>query len=243
MTEKVHEIYAKFFQDKYRTEVMLEGPLVLHKKAKNHIFPFFNENSDNFSFFISRQLLDTILQSKEVNFQKLVSFYGICEANLRITREMLLEIEKTLNIFELSKDNFEKIHSDKNYSYFYENLKKQIKDDFLTNFLFDEWIFLQQHSTLVSAFKRAFTIFKSCGAVVVEYSRKAWDKIIEKFDKHVKREFLNNIDNNIITNSIRLQYLGKWIGRNWPELLMMNPYLIFPALGLRVLMGFILIDP
>jgi len=243
LTEKIHELYSKFFTEKFIPDVMFEGSLVLHKNTLKYIISFVNENMGVFSFFISKQLLDAILQGKKSDFQKIVKYYRISNVNIGMTRKILLQIENSLKIFEISEDDIEKLRSDKKYSYFYENLEKKLKDELLTKYIFEEWVFLQQYSTLVSAVKRVFTTFKSCGAVVVEYSKKAWQKIIENFDHHVKKEFLNNTNNNIVTNSLRLQYLGKWIGRNWPELLMINPHLIFPALGLRILMGFILIDP
>ncbi len=243
MSIEERELYRKFFKDKFFPEVMLEGSLVLHKVTLNRIMFFINENSNNFSFFISKHLLDTILYEKKSEYQKIIKYYRIKNVDIGITRKILLLMEKSLKTFKISDANIKELLLDKKYGYFYENLERQLKDEILIKFIFEEWVFLQQHSTIVSAVKRVFTTFKSCGAVVVEYSKKAWQKIIDKFDLHVKKEFLDDADNNIITNSLRLQYLGKWIGRNWPELLLINPYLIFPALGLRILMGFILIDP
>jgi len=231
-----NEIYYKFFSDKDKPDVMFDGSLILHRQYVDGITNFITKERNNFTFYISSSFLDA-LESQKLDYY--INYYGIFNYDIETSLGKIHEIIDYLKIYEI---DISKKSEEKEYSYFYENLSKLNLSNDIKEFIFEEWVFLQEFSYIVGAYKKIFNTFKKCGAVIVDYGKKAWEFVINNYDNLVRKEF-RIPDNNIVANIQRLHYLGKWVGRNWPELLMTQPHLIFPALGLRILTGLILSDP
>lgn len=92
----------------------------------------------------------------------------------------------------------------KKYPEFHMNLSNAVENSLLTNILFEEWIFLQEYSTIVAKSKKTFEKFKEAGAIAIEYSKKTLEIVIRRTLKKGKNDPLNKAD--------KLRALGKWIG-------------------------------
>lgn len=73
----------------------------------------------------------------------------------------------------------------------------------LCDILFEELIFLLEHSWTVSRIKKPFSRFIAAGTVCIQYARRAVDTLARRTLKKEEREAINTID--------RLRAFGKWI--------------------------------
>lgn len=98
-------------------------------------------------------------------------------------------------------------------------LRGELLNEDLLSILFEEWVFMQEYSWVVSRIKKPFNRLISAGAVSMQFSRITVDMLIRRTLKKDSDYFLSNID--------RLRALGKWIvvGVGSPALSFISPWL------------------
>lgn len=239
----------KKFVDHEKSNVIIDTSLILDEKKIDHVIDFIKENNSNFSFFISHTL-NKIIQFEDLQSLIVVSrIFRIKLFKVNYIKYKIEEVKELLNPFNVSLDNPNDFIYYEKYNGFYKNLGTIYRNEVIKKIIFEEWIFLQEYSWIVSRIKKIFNIFKKCGAIVIEFNnvafklfKKIFDILKSQYDKQVKKEFDKSVL-EFITNTERLRFLGKWIGRNWPDFLLINPELNLVRVGLRRLFHFILIDP
>jgi hypothetical protein len=179
--------------------VMFDPSILLDSEKAQKTFNFMRENSKEFNFFISRQFYNFLKEYGENHKQMITGFFGYeKEISPGKLLGMIEEHGEYFTFFEVPNEVYVK-----KYSYFYENLLTEVENKQLIKILFEEWVFLQEFSWIVAKSKNIFEKFKESGAVVVEFSEKAVDKIVKKT--------LKKQDDDFITTFDRLSALGKWI--------------------------------
>ena len=244
------DFVMEFYHEKTISNVLIDGSIILNPRLGNKLYNFILKNESDFNFFVGKTIYDAIL-SKDIKFlKKIYSFYRIA---LRRTLREEIEIRKIsdlimdqfLSIKNLVKPfSIDKISSEidlrKKYEIIYLNLKQSFPS--LEEFLFEEWVFLQEYSWIVAKFKRIFIVFQNTGAYIIEYSKWGYEILKRKLELMVKRE-LRYDEDNIINKFDKLRVLGKWIGKSIPDFMFLNQDIFFLALGLKVLFAIILVDP
>ena len=182
--------------------VLFDPSLLLDSEKARKVFSFMKEYYEDFNFFIPASFYN-ILRENLNKIVKIVEFFNQ-ERNIspRELLRMLEEHRRYYKIFEIP----ERFYYEK-YRYFYENLREEVEDRILAEILFEEWVFLQEFSWIVAKSKKTFEKFKEAGAVAIEISKNAFDKIIEKLARHK----LNKKDDEILSTAEKLRGLGKWI--------------------------------
>lgn len=106
-------------------------------------------------------------------------------------------------------------------------------DEDIINILFEEWVFLNESSWIVSRIKQPFTKFMNIGGSSIQFSKRATDTIIRKTLKKTDDELLSKVD--------RLRTFGKWVAVGGPPVLSF----IDPLFSLTSLPAgfFLLFDP
>jgi len=77
------------------------------------------------------------------------------------------------------------------------------EDRYLCDILFEEFVFSQEQSWIVSRIKKPFNRFLAAGTTCVQYSLRTFDALAKRTLKKEQDEFLTNIN--------RLRAFGKWI--------------------------------
>lgn len=195
-----------------RENVLIDPSLLVvertfYRVIKNiHRAPF---NRRKYQFFIPSRFIQ-ILHEIQPNTKDLLFFVN--KAKMVSLKELkdTLEKEKMIQEFEIPQNYKE------NFVGFYESLLHETKSQTITEILFEEWIFLQKKSWIVSRIKKAFNYFVKAGAVSIEFSRKTLDSAVKKTLKKDSKD--------IITNADRLRAFAKWISVGGPSILsFLNP--------------------
>ena len=208
--------------------VLFDPSLLLDSEKARKVFDFMKKYYEDFNFFVPVSFYDILRENKDLD--KIARFFEQ-ERNIS-SRElfgMLKEHRRYYKIFEIPERFYYK-----KYGYFYENLRKEVEDEILAEILFEEWVFLQEFSWIVAKSKKTFEKFKEAGAVAIEFSEKAVDKII--------RRTLKKKDDDFITIFDKLRALGKWIA---VSLTAATPFLS-PRFASLVIFGteaFLILDP
>ena len=208
--------------------ILFDSSLLLEADKAKKVFNFMREYYKDFNFFISSSFYHTL--KGENRLYKIARFF---EQEKEISPQELLgmleEHKQYYTIFEIPREVYQK-----KYWHFYKSLREEIEDRDLIEILFEEWVFLQEFSWIVAKSKKTFEKFKEAGAVVIEFSEKAVDKIIKRTLKKKDDEFVNTFD--------KLRALGKWVAVGGASATsLMNP-------GIGALVGFgagifLLLDP
>jgi hypothetical protein len=203
--EKLKPLWQLIIPAKYpfvSKNVMFDPSLLMDPQKATKAFDFIREYSKEFNLFISRSFYNFLKEYGESNKWYMVTeFFGY---EKEISHSQILGlIEKHRQYLTFFEVPTKKVYIEK-YEYFYGNLSAELENNReLIEILFEEWIFLQEFSWIVANTKKVFEKFKDSGAVVVEFSNKAVDKIIRKTLKKREDEFINASD--------KLRALGKWI--------------------------------
>lgn len=205
--EKLNPLWQLVIHREYpfvSKNVMLDPSLLFDYEKAKKAFSFMRVYSKEFNFFISHSFYDFLKEYRESNkWYVIAEFFG---SEKEISPGKLLELidehRKYFTFFETPKEPYKEKYSD-----FYENLHKEVEDKELVEMLFEEWIFLQEFSWIVAKTKRTFEKFKEAGAAVLEVSKKALDKFINKIARHK----LNKKDDEILSTIEKFRGLGKWI--------------------------------
>jgi len=106
-------------------------------------------------------------------------------------------------------------------------------DEDIMNILFEEWVFLNESSWIVSRIKQPFTKFMDISGSSIQFSKRATDLLIRKTLKKTDDELLSKVN--------RLRALGKWVAVGGPPVLS----IIDPLFSITSLPAgfFLLFDP
>lgn len=214
--------------------VLIEPSLLVDERTLYQLIEKIHEYARaerrGYEFFVPSKFIH-ILSDAERNIENIVFFANVARmVDLKELKGILGE-EEIIKKFEIQPQYKQK------YSSFYESLLRETRNDVVTEILFEEWIFLQEKSWVISRLKKPFIHFVKASAVSVEFSRKTLDLAVKKTLKKDSKD--------IITNADRLRALAKWIAVGGPPVLtlmnLMNP---IAAAIIEVAAGyFLLIDP
>jgi len=214
--EKLKPLLSYPFWGKYSfisKNVLFDASLLLDYEKAQKALSFMREYYKEFNFFIPRSFYKFLKEYGENSkWYKIAEFFEAeKEVSPRRILEMMEDYKKYFNYFEIPKELYRE-----RYTYFYENLYKEVKNKELVDLLFEEWVFLQEFSWIVAKSKKAFEKFKEAGAIVIEISKKAFDRMIKWIDQNecvekIARHKLGVPPYEIISISKKLRGLGKWI--------------------------------
>lgn len=153
--------------------VMIEPSLFFSPKI-SQIMNFIENNSREFTFFIPSSFLKLLeIPTKDNRWNEISKFFEF--ENMGHLRDIVGLIEKNKNLkpFKLTSSNRRK------HNFFYNNVSELVNDP-LRDIIFEEWVFIQEMSWLVSDKEKIFKIFKKSGGISIEFSKIALDIITRK---------------------------------------------------------------
>jgi hypothetical protein len=116
-------------------------------------------------------------------------------------------------------------------------LQHQYPSRGVADVLFEEWVFLQSNSMIVSRSKRSFGPFVHAGAAMLEFGRGSFDILVSKTLK-----LSNKRMPRALTSGQRLRAVSKWVAVGGPAVAsVINP--TFEIIGTVAAGFFLLIDP
>lgn len=224
-------------------DIMLDPSLILAQNASKNTFDLvskFFEIDKEFRFYypssltrlISAKLADTdnpairffLHNAKPVELELLNSFIKQYSYAIRsyVPPEEL--VNKYRSMYEILAEELE-----------YRGELPNMEDRALCDILFEEFIFLLEHSWTVSRIKKPFNRFISTGAVCIQYARRAVDTLVRRTLKKEEREAIDIID--------RLRAFGKWIAVGGASAsVLVNP--VVAGVAVSTTLGlFLLVDP
>lgn len=211
--------------------VMVDPSLLMNSEAVYKVINSINENSNKFSFFISKSFNNFLNNKENENQWYMIADFFECK-NIIPPQKLigiLKEYKNNLNVFDIEMAPlFEK------YSEFRNVLFRYTENKLLSEILFEEYIFLQEYSWIVAKSKKCFEKFKECGSSVLEFGNNSTDVIIKKTLKKQNDDFINTFD--------KLRAIGKWIAVGGSSAsAFFSPYLSFYiGIGSGI---FLLLDP
>lgn len=193
----------------------------------------FTHSETQLEFYYPQSLLKLIYKLKPDEKRRYSNYFvGNAQPSEPDEVRMFLErSSKFMTGFEIKVEQREKYHL------FYENLRpeagrlwslldkdKEISDEAreilgnhgetygedIINILFEEWVFLNEYSWLVSRIKKTFTRFTAAGSVSLQFGWRATYFLIRKSLKKKDDELLSKVD--------KLRAIGKWIAVAGPSI-------------------------
>jgi len=154
-----------------------------------------------YRFIRETEAVASTFQVKAEHREKHAEFYD----SLRGTAQPLLDtFDEGMETFDKDVEPFGK--GRKSFNEDWETFEEDI-----INILFEEWVFLQEHSWIVSRIKKPFTRFMAAGGVCLQFGRRATDLIL--------RRSLHRQGDELLTKVDILCAFGKWIAVGGPSIL------------------------
>ncbi len=188
--------------------VMIDPSLLVAKRTVmktmelvvNHL-----QSNIDCDFFIPKTFLEAIKIRKITKIDPLMSFYlqNTTPADTIYLRSELSRLSDKIKGY-IPHEEYRSKHEE-----FKTSLLKQLQLYEFTRFydvlncLFEEWIFLQENSWIVSRTKKTFVTFKDAGGVYIEFGQNTIDNVIRKTLRLKEK-------NEILTTVQRLRAFGKW---------------------------------
>ncbi len=176
--------------------IMLDPSILMDNEKLEKALSFAINNRD-LKFFIPSRFTK-LFDYPNVPHDDVEKFYGVHNVDWQRIKMMLREYDGAVTRFSITREHQQK------HALFLEELYSSIKNETLTDILFEEWVFLQEYSWIVAKTQKTFNKFKDAGAWVLEGGKKA-------FDFAAKRMLRKTID-DILTRADKLRAIGKWIG-------------------------------
>lgn len=155
--------------------VMLDPSMFISKESLDNTMKFVRENYDEFSFYVSNCFKKLLENSEQDEWEKFVEFF-VDDKSLSINSKN--KIIESFNAIEgLKLCCSEKNHYIDKYSSLYEKLDKIEGSKIFKDIIFEEWIFVQEYSWLLSNSKRVMEIFKRIGVASFEIGEESFEKI------------------------------------------------------------------
>lgn len=215
--------------DKFISKNIMIDPSLLGSEELPEIKKYVNEHSEEFDFFISEsfyQAIKDISKNSQILSEFFETKYNFKELNV------LFDEYKVLKFFSGTNKRFDERF--KKYDYLYDYLTKS-ENATIRDILYEEGVFLQEHSWIISKSKKTFEKFKESGSVALEFSKEAANKLIRKQLHKKDDEFLKKFD--------ILRVASKWVALGVGNL---APLYLKPEIAPFVQFasnGFLLLDP
>ncbi|MCX7610056.1 MAG: hypothetical protein N2043_00515 [Ignavibacterium sp.] len=167
--------------------IMIDFYLLFDHEKAVKTFRFIEEYQKRFNFFISHSFYEFLVEyeNSNINFAEYFDYEG--EINIRSILGLLIEYRNYFEVFKIQDEIFREKYSD-----IYEGLFVRKDNKWLNRIFFEEWVFLQEYSWIVSSTKKTFDRFKDAGAVVIEFSEKATQKLIRRTLKKKDDDFISD---------------------------------------------------
>jgi hypothetical protein len=208
--------------------------LLLKTKARKTLELVMKLRDDGYKFYLPNSFWDFLstmnARSWDGSFAK---FYGTFQGGKFDLANLARDHQRLFANFELTV-----AHRDRHYEFF-ESLplqlsRKEREDRYLLNTLLEEWVFLQEHSWIVSRVKRPFNRFIDAGSNCLHLGRHFVDTL--------ERRTLHKDRNHPLSNLSHLRAFGKWLAIGGDSVLFLfQPVEAF--LGGFAIKGFMLLDP
>lgn len=165
----------------------------------------FAESGEKFRFYYSQAFRRLISKPDSLKETSGIKFFlhGAYPSDLEELNALVKQFSYAISEFVPTPKQIEK------YSFAYDALSEELEyrgelyDRELLDILFEEWIFLEEYSWVVSRIKKPFTRLVAAGAGSIQFSRRAVDVLINRTLRRGRNEFISNVD--------RLRAFGKWI--------------------------------
>jgi len=192
----------------HENNVLIDPSLMLAENSIANTFDLIKElgkSGEKFRFYYPqafRRLISKPESSKETPGIKFF-LHGAYPSDPKELNAFLEQFSYIISEFIPTPEQIEK------YSFTYDTLSKELEyrgelyDRELLDILFEEWIFLQEYSWVVSRIKKPFNRLVAAGAVCIQFSRRTVDILINRTLRREHDEFISNVD--------RLRAFGKWI--------------------------------
>lgn len=197
---------AREYTESYEVEYSFYYPLSLQRLIDK---PTLSQRSDGINFY----LRNAAPVAREDLIDSLKEYSNIVSAFVPTD----MEISKHRKLYDILSEELER--------------RGEHFDEELRDILFEEWVFLQEHSWIVSRIKKPFNRFVAAGGVCVQFGNRPVDVLV--------RRTLHSEHDELISVLDRLRAFGKWIavGVGAQVLSPISPWLSgLPAL-------FLLFDP
>jgi hypothetical protein len=220
--------------------VMIDPSLILAKNSIGNTFEsirVLNKMYPKLRFYYPMSLT-RVLDSTRYDKDSLKFSYFMHNAYPADLEEIESLIKRHSDIFtgfEMGNQEYKK-HSEI-FKYLKEDLfylEEQFREPTVT-IIFEEWVFLQEKSWVVSRIKKPFNRFIAAGAVCLQFGNRVVDKMIRKSIKKNDDDLLDTVD--------KLRAFGKWIAVGGPAVvgILSNPVISVAA---PLVAGFFLLfDP
>ena len=208
--------------DNISTKVLIDPSLILAENSINRtldLVKMYTSSQVRFEFYYP-QSLRALTHRPEWHEERFGIKYFLGKAYPSRPEEVYRFIEDTTDVlsdFKVKAEQREK------HAEFYDSLRGEVQplletydedrsisgewrgpfDEDIINILFEEWVFLNESSWVVSRMKKPFTRFMAAGGVSLQFSKRATDLLIRKSLKKKDDELLSKVD--------RLRAFGKWV--------------------------------
>ena len=219
--------------------VLIDPSLILAKNSIRNTFHLVEKSSTadtRFKFFYPASLRRLIQRDDLSVRNSSIKFFlqNAYPSDIGELRTGIKEYSDILSGFELTLEHREK------YGQVYEALYQELYSgeelfsEDIANILFEEWVFLNEHSWVVSRIKKPFNRFVTAGSICLQFGNRTVDLLIRKTLKMKNDELISKVD--------KLRAFGKWIAVGGPSALgVINP--IIPVFAAPVAGYFLLFDP
>lgn len=185
-------------QNEKPENVLIDPSLLVDEQTLERITGYMRQqrlDSQKEKFFVPLKFVQ-ILSEAERNLKDILFFANAAK---------MVDLKKLRTELQTEQiSNFAVLESYKEEnSYFYTSLLEETKSEIVSEILFEEWVFLQQKSWIISRIKKSFTYFVKAGSVSIEMGKRTFNLGVKKT--------LKKDPKNILTNADRLRSLAKWI--------------------------------
>lgn len=224
--------------------VLIDPSLLLAKNSVSNTFKLvekFSTPDTGFNFFYPKSLQRLIQREGLSSESSSIKFFlpNAHPSDLRQLSTAMKEYSVIISSFEIASEIREKYG--RIYDSMHEVLGEELHfgkepfDEDIVNILFEEWVFLNEYSWVVSRIKKPFNRFVTAGSICLQFGCRATELLT--------RKTLRKKDDDMITNVDRLRAFGKWIAVGGPSVIGMFANPIVSAASPAIAGFFLLFDP
>lgn len=192
-----------------KKNVLIDPSLLVAKNSMIKTFDYIHETEKlgvDYQFYLPMSFLRLLSKPRLKTDSPGIRFF-LRNAELADTKELYGLIKQYSEIifpFEIDHGLTDE------HSWMYKGLRKELDsrgellDEDLLRILFEEWVFMQERSWVVSRIKKPFNRFISAGAICMQFSQRILDTRVRRTLEGRADYYLNNWH--------RLRALGKWVG-------------------------------
>lgn len=197
--------------------VMIDPSLIAAERTAKRTFMLLQElagdKGHKVDFYFPHTLIGILPTAKADIFAQVLGFFaqGARPADPGMLRELAMDAANVVKPFEVNRDSSE-IHA-----WIAEGLRAELTDQrghvnpAVLNILFEEWVFLNTESWIVSRTKNTFNRFIAAGSACLELGQRQFDRIV--------RATLHKKERDIIAKIDVLKAVAKWVAVGGPACL------------------------